>query len=241
MSIRSRSSATSRRRAAICSSRTCSRAISSGFSVRETGLTSPPNAGTKVSPQNSCISRLFRPRLARQHPHQRRVALDELLQGALHIGQLVEPVKPVRATAKLPGRLRSAQQQDTEHRDFPPTEVVDLGKPMLVLRHPAVGPTHRAGQALVVQPMKGLPHGILIQVRHRVAVGFLVAGIEQGVHRQRVVVRSGDLFFDQGPEHPRFHFREQGRHCGGSPVGFACWALRAAAAAASRLACRFTW
>ena len=47
---------------------------------------------------------------------------------------------------------------------------------------------------------------IFVQVHDRVAIGFLVAGVDQGVEGKRIIIGSGDFFFQQRPEYPGFDF-----------------------------------
>ena len=48
-----------------------------------------------------------------------------------------------------------------------------------------------------------------VERHHRVAIVFLIAGVDQRVERERVVVGRGDVFFDQGAEYASFDFGEE--------------------------------
>jgi len=51
-----------------------------------------------------------------------------------------------------------------------------------------------------------------IQLQHRVAVALLIAGQEQCIQRQRVLLGSRDLLFDQAADHACFKGRELWNH-----------------------------
>jgi hypothetical protein len=77
---------------------------------------------------------------------------------------------------------------------------------MLVLGDTAVSATGRACEALFLERGQGLAHCIFIQIHDRIAVVFLVAGVDQRVQRKRIIIRSSDIFFHQGAEHSGFDF-----------------------------------
>ena len=90
-------------------------------------------------------------------------------------------------------------------------EVEGLLEPVLVLGDAAVC-GGRAGEAELVERMEGLADGAFVEVGDGVAVGFLVAGIEDGVEGERVVIRSGDFLFDKRAEDAGFGRREVNVH-----------------------------
>ena len=61
--------------------------------------------------------------------------------------------------------------------------------------------------------VKRLPHAVFVEIHHWVAVVFLVAGIDQRVQGKRIIVRSGDVFFDERAEHPGFDVVQDYVHC----------------------------
>ena len=50
--------------------------------------------------------------------------------------------------------------------------------------------------------------GVFVEIHDGFAVGFLVAGVEEGVEGERIVFGSGDFFFDEGAEDAGFDFGE---------------------------------
>src|SRR5258708_5735558 len=70
----------------------------------------------------------------------------------------------------------------------------------------------RAYQALRFQIVQRTAHFVFFQLQHRIAIGLLIGGIHQRVQRERVILRSGDLFFNQRTEDPRFDGRERKLH-----------------------------
>ena len=79
-------------------------------------------------------------------------------------------------------------------------------------RDAAVGAASWAGEAFFLQRAEGLAHGLVVEVHHWMAIVFLIAGVDQGVERKRIVVGRGDVFFDQGAENAGFDFGQNGGH-----------------------------
>ena len=76
---------------------------------------------------------------------------------------------------------------------------------MTRLSAPLAGPARRFS----CSDGEGIADRGFVERHHRVAVIFLVAGVDQGVERERVVVGRGDVFFDQGAEDAGFDFSEE--------------------------------
>ena len=143
--------------------------------------------------------------MARQARHQRlRLPLHQAGEGGLHRGQVVEVVHALGAAAQLAAGLGSAKHKLGNHRGFAPPEVEDLGQTVGMLGNSHVGTGDARCDALGTQAVERVFHGIFIERDHRLAVGFLVAGVHQGVHRHGVVFRGGGLFFHQAGEYARF-------------------------------------
>ncbi|MNC80130.1 hypothetical protein D3C75_1328120 [compost metagenome] len=47
-------------------------------------------------------------------------------------------------------------------------------------------------------------HVVFAEVHHRFTVGFLVTGEGHGIDRKRILLRGGDLLFQQTANHARF-------------------------------------
>ena len=60
------------------------------------------------------------------------------------------------------------------------------------------------GKAAIFERMQGLAQILFREVEDGIAGGALVGGGLKGVQRERIEVRRGDLFFDQGAEHAEF-------------------------------------
>ena len=84
-----------------------------------------------------------------------------------------------------------------------------IAKAMLVLRDAAAVPGRSvAHHVLLHQRIDGLLHHGFGQFEHRLAVGLLIAGVGEGVERQRILIRRGDFLLDQAADHARFVRRE---------------------------------
>ena len=143
---------------------------------------------------------------------ERGLALHQVLQAGLHGAQVVERMHALGAGAKFAGGLRATQQQDTQDGDLVTIEVEGFLEAVLVLGDAAVRSADIADQGLSIQRMQGLADGRFVQVHDGIAIRFLVAGVDEGVQRKRIVFGSGDFFFDEGSEDPAFDFVHEDVH-----------------------------
>ena len=146
--------------------------------------------------------------LAWKDRRQGRFALGQAVERGDDVIEGFEVVHAVGAAAEFAGSLRSAEQEDADDGDFAAVEVEDFLQAVLVFGDAAVGAAGGAGQALFLQRGEGVANSGFVEGHHRVAIVFLVAGVDQGVERERVVVGRGDVFFDQGAEDAGFDFGE---------------------------------
>src|SRR5262249_50678849 len=68
------------------------------------------------------------------------------------------------------------------------------------------------GQALVTQVAQRQAHGLFVKVRDRLAIVLLVAGVDERVERERIIIRGGDVLFDQRPQDAGFSGVEDNVH-----------------------------
>ena len=54
-----------------------------------------------------------------------------------------------------------------------------------------------ACEALLAQRMERVANGVFVEIHHWIAIRFLVGGVQDGVQRKRVILGSGDFFFDE--------------------------------------------
>jgi hypothetical protein len=135
--------------------------------------------------------------LAGEERDERRLALHQQIESGVDGVEVVKLVETLAAGAKFAGSLRAAEEQDTEERDFVAMEIEGFLEAMLELGD-AGGDGGGAGQTEVVEGVQGLADGVFVEVGDGLAIGFLVAGVEEGVEGERVVLGRGDFFFDEG-------------------------------------------
>ncbi len=150
--------------------------------------------------------------LARKNFDEWRLALHQMLKAGLHGTQVVEWMHTLGAGAELAGGLRAAQQQDAEDGDLVTIKVEGFLEAMLVLGDAAVGGADGTNEGLSVQGMQGLADGGFVEIHDRIAVRFLVTGVDEGVQGERVVFGSGDLLFDEGAESAAFDLVQKDVH-----------------------------
>ncbi len=152
-------------------------------------------------------------RLARQTRDKRPVLTGgERLKRAFKRRRIAELMHARCATAQLARRLRAAQQQGRDQRDFGRREFqiakFRITKALLIFGH-AIAETADGAQIMAFhQLIQRLLHLRLAQVHHRLAVGFLIAGRHHAVDRERILLRRGDLFFQHTADDARFQRAE---------------------------------
>jgi len=158
------------------------------------------------------VAGFFRAGLTRKDCSEGRFALSKAVEGGSDIVGRLEMVHAISAAAKFPGRLWAAQQEHAHDRTFPAVQVKDLGQAVLVLGDAAVSAAGGTGETLFLQCRKGLADHAFVEGHDWIAIVLLVAGVDQGIQGKRIVVRGGDVFFDQRAEDARFDFSEDESH-----------------------------
>src|SRR5712692_1065367 len=133
------------------------------------------------------VTRLFGAELARKNFCEWRLALHQMLQAGLHGAQVVEGMHAFGAGAKFAGSLRSAKQQDAENGSLVTIEIECLLEAVFVLGDTAVRGADGADQGLAVEGMQSLADGGFVEIHDRIAIRFLIASVDEGVERERVV------------------------------------------------------
>ena len=116
------------------------------------------------------------------------------------------------AGTEFAGRLRPPQQQHADESGFAPVEIEDFLEAVLIFGDAAVKGIRGAGQTVFFEAADRLADGVFIETHEGIAIGFLVAGIDQGIQGKRIVIRSGDVLLDQRAEHSRFGFVQDNIH-----------------------------
>src|ERR1700734_3976178 len=154
------------------------------------------------------VARLFCAGLAWKHRGQRRLALAEAIEGKDYVVECFEAIHALGAAAKLSGCLRAAEQKHTENRYLAAVEVENFLQAMLVFSDAAVSAAGWAREPLFLQGSKRVAYRTFIKSHDRFAIIFLITGVDQSVERQRIVIGSRNIFFNQGAEHANFDFDE---------------------------------
>jgi hypothetical protein len=133
------------------------------------------------------------------------------LQDSLDIAQLVEMEHPLGAASQFAGGLRATQEQHADNSDFATGKVEDLLAVMLKFRYASVS-AHGTGETVIFQAVKSLTNFDFIKGSYGFAIVLLIAGVDQCVERERVVLRGGDFFFDERAEDAGLSGRELHGH-----------------------------
>jgi hypothetical protein len=121
--------------------------------------------------------------------------------------QIVEGVEALGPCPELAGGLRAAEEQNADQGDLVAVKVEDVGEAMLEFGDAAIG-GGGSSEALVGEGVEGAADGFFVEIHDGLAIGFLVGGVLEGVQGERVVVGSGDFFFDEAAEEASLGGRE---------------------------------
>ena len=149
------------------------------------------------------VAGFFGAGLAREKFHERRLSIHQEVERGVDGVQIVELVEAIGPRAEFAGRLRTAEEEDAEKRDLVAMEVENVGEAVFELGDAAVGGS-RTGEALLRERMESSADGVFVEFHGGLAIGFLIGGVLEGVERERVVVGSGDFFFDEAAEDAGF-------------------------------------
>jgi hypothetical protein len=127
-----------------------------------------------------------------------RFASSEAVKCGLDPGEIVEGIKTLGASAKLAWRLGAAEHEKAEDCGLVASQVKDGANAVLVLRD--AGIVESGDEVLVLKGMERLADLVFGEVEDGVATGLLITGVDECVQGERVVLRCGDLFFDEGAE-----------------------------------------
>jgi hypothetical protein len=151
------------------------------------------------------ITGLARARLAREDGGKGAAGLiagfvgggagGQSLEGGLDGGEVVEGVETVGAAAEFAWGLGTAEHEEAENGGLVAAKIEDGADPMLVLGD--TGVADRGDEGEVFKGVEGLADLFFGEIEHWVAAGALVARVKQGVEGQGIILRRGDLFFDE--------------------------------------------
>ena len=172
------------------------------------GGPAPHRLPEAVAGEELHVARFFGSGLARENGDQRGLALAEAVEGGDYVVESFEAVHAFGTAAEFAGSLRAAEEKHAEDGDLAAVEVENFLQAVLVFGNAAIGATGGAGETFFLQRGECVADGIFIESHHRVAIIFLIAGIHQRVQRQRIVIGSGDVFFDERAENANFDIGE---------------------------------
>ena len=153
---------------------------------------------------------------ARLPAHDGIVAGAKTLERGLDVIDRFERMKAIAAAAQLPGGLRPAQKQQRYHRLGRTVEMPGSVEIVVPARGPAA--ENFPDQLLVLKAVERALNLTLPHFHHRLAIRFLIAGGDEGVDRQRVVLGRGQLLLHQTAENANLDRIELAR---GKPARFA--------------------
>jgi hypothetical protein len=128
------------------------------------------------------------------------LAGGETIEGGLDGRDVVEGEETLGTAAQLAGGLRTAKHEKTEDGGFVAAEAKDGAGTVLVLGD--AGVVQDRDEVLVFEGVKSLTDLFFSELEHGIAAGALITGVDQRVERERITLRRGDLFFDEGSKDP---------------------------------------
>jgi hypothetical protein len=112
---------------------------------------------------------LLLPRTALQPPGV--ATLSEGSKDPLHRVERAHARHAIAARFELARSLRTAQQQDGQHRQLLASQTEGFLGQVAILDRPTAMAAREPRKAVATQPGDGLAHGRIVVVRHRIAIG----------------------------------------------------------------------
>ena len=122
----------------------------------------------------------------------------EAVEGGDDGGEVVEGEEAVGAAAEFAGGLGAAEEEEAEEGGLVAAEVEDGAGAVLVLGDACVA--IGCGEAEILKDVEGLADVFLFEIEDGIAAGALVAGVDERVEGEGIVLGRGDLFFDERAE-----------------------------------------
>jgi hypothetical protein len=130
----------------------------------------------------------------------------QTLERRLDRAEVVEGVEAIGAAAEFAWSLGAAQHQEAEDRSLVAAKVEDGADAVLVLGYASVADGRDESE--IFKAVESLTDLLFRKVENGIAAGALIAGVHQGVERERIVFRRRNLFFDEGAEDAELVSRE---------------------------------
>ncbi len=165
--------------------------------------------GKRICREKLQVARFFGAGLAREYGDQRRVSLAEAVESGDYVVEGFEAIHAFGAAAELSRSLSTAEEKHAEDGDLAAIEVENFLQAVFVFGYTAIGAAGGTSETFFLQRGERVTDGIFIEDHHGVTIVFLIAGIDQGVQREGIVIGSGNVFFDQRSENAHFDVSEE--------------------------------
>ena len=120
----------------------------------------------------------------------------------LDVVETLELRHAVRPKPEFAHGLGPAKEEHGQERTLPAVEGQCLVDHVPVAHGgPAMGGEDETDETLLLQLVEDRDHGVLVVVGHGLPVGCLVAGGDEGVQGERVLLGSGELLFQERADH----------------------------------------
>ena len=152
---------------------------------------------------------------------------DEFVEGGLHVFEGVEDEDAFGAGAEFAEGLAAAEEEDGEEGGAGFVEIgIDAGEGVLEFGDTGAGHGDEQGEAVEAETGDGFLDLGLVVVDDGIAVGFLAAGRDEGIHAERVLFGGGGSLLEKASQHADFLGSEGpwggGRFLGGG-MGLGCF------------------
>ena len=160
-----------------------------------------------VTGEQMHVARFLGAGLTRENFGEWRLAAHQEVESGVDRVKILEGIHSFGACAEFAGGLRPTEEQDAEHGNFVAMEIVEFVEAMLEFWDARIA-AGRANESLIGECTQGFADSVLVESHDGLAIGSLVAGVEKGVQRQGIVLRSGAFFFDECAQDAGFDFGE---------------------------------
>jgi len=130
---------------------------------------------------------------------------DQFVEGGLHVVEGIEGEDAFGAGAELAESLAAAEEEDGEEGGAGVVEIgIDAVEGVLEFGDPGAGHGNEEGEAVGAEAGDGFLDQGFIVVDDGIAVCFLAAGRDEGIHGERVLLGGGGGFLEKAAEDADF-------------------------------------
>lgn len=161
-------------------------------------------AGLGLGGEALDVAALLLTRLLREQADEGKLALSEGGETGLDLLDAGEVEDALRAGTNLAGGLRAAQEEDGHHGDVAVIQLEMLGEVVAVFLDAVAGAENDGDEFFLAKVIDAVLDGALVVGGDGVAIGGLIAGEDEAIEGEGVILGGGALLLEEAAEDAGF-------------------------------------